>query len=125
MREIINLFEGSGDKIEILPVAYKHSDLAPVFSAATLRYHYTELAHGYAQRFNQGQGDPAFNSAGAFLHNLFFQQFRPVTRNNLPTGPVAGSTVNSVLFLIFVKKYPRWLLNFRAAAGFIWPDPGN
>lgn len=69
---------------ESLP--YGLNDLAPVMSKDTLNYHYGKLARGYATKYNAGQGDPDFNYAGSYLHNLFFPQLRAPASNNRPQG---------------------------------------
>ena len=73
-------------KIDALP--YGKNDLAPAISKATLEYHYEHLAKTYAKRFNAGEGDPDFNEAGVFLHNILFQQYTDARDNNEPTGKV-------------------------------------
>jgi Fe-Mn family superoxide dismutase len=88
MREIINLFEDKHDQVEIVKLSYSESALSPVLSSASMRMHYGKLAHGYAERFNKNQGDKTFNYAGAFLHNVFFTQFRASRNNNIPNGPI-------------------------------------
>jgi hypothetical protein len=49
-------------------------------------YHYGELAKGYVDRFNKGEGDPVFNEAGAYLHNIFFPQLMAPKNANAPKG---------------------------------------
>jgi len=92
MREIITLVETASkpQEVEIVPLAYTETELSPVMSKATMEYHYGKLAHAYADKFNRGEGDRAFNYAGAFLHNLFFPQFRKPRQNNKPNGPIAN-----------------------------------
>jgi len=68
--------------LEKLP--YDRTDLEPVMSKATIDYHFGELAKGYVDRFNKGEGDPAFNKAGAFLHNIYFPQLKPPAGANKP-----------------------------------------
>lgn len=95
-REIITLLEDKakpGD-IEIVKLNYGESSLAPVMNQSTVRYHYGKLAHGYADRFNKNEGDKTFNYAGAWLHNVFFTQFRSPRNNNKPNGPIS-SLINS------------------------------
>lgn len=96
MREIIKLIEdkSKADTVEIVKLNYNESALAPVFSSSLMRLHYKNLAHAYAERFNKGQGDKSFNYAGAWLHNLYFTQFRSPRTNNLPNGPI-GSLIKS------------------------------
>lgn len=92
MRDLIDLLESqskSGD-IDIVKLSYSPGSLAPVMSTGTVNYHYGKLAHGYAERFNNKEGDRAFNYAGAWLHNIFFSQFRSPRNNNVPNGPIGN-----------------------------------
>ena len=45
-------------------------------SSSTIDLHFGKLYKGYVDRFNQGEGDANFNEAGAFLHSIWFAQFR-------------------------------------------------
>lgn len=96
LRELITLCESTSSRehIEIIKLNYSEGSLAPTMSAATVRYHWGKLAHGYADRYNKREGDTQFNYAGAILHNLFFQQFRTARTNNIPNGPI-GNLINS------------------------------
>lgn len=86
-RHLLNLIEAKSKKqLELLPLTYKKTDLEPVLSKDTLDYHYSKLAKGYVDRYNSGQGDPKFNEAGAFLHNILFAQFYEPKGVNEPTG---------------------------------------
>jgi Fe-Mn family superoxide dismutase len=87
IRNLINLVEAKAKHelvLEKLP--YNRSGLAPVMSQATIDYHYGELARGYVDRYNKGEGDADFNEAGAFLHNIYFPQLMPPKANNQPKG---------------------------------------
>ena len=78
-------------ELTTLPLAYKKNDLAPVMSAKTIDYHYEHLAKNYAINYNSGKGNPRFNKAGNFLHNIFFAQFKkPVSGANIPHGEIAA-----------------------------------
>lgn len=92
MRDIIQLLEDKSkpQDIEIIPLNFTSNEVKPVLSQATLDLHYGKLAHGYADRYNKGEGDKDFNYAGAFLHNILFPQFREVRNNNKPNGPMLG-----------------------------------
>jgi Fe-Mn family superoxide dismutase len=68
------------------PLPYKRDDLEPVKSEDTLDYHHGELYAGYVKRFNKGDGDPDFNEAGAFLHDIYFTQFEIPKSSNDPFG---------------------------------------
>lgn len=92
MRDIIDLLEDKSKPkdIEIIPLNFTDSEVSPVLSKETIDLHYGKLAHGYADRYNNNQGDKDFNYAGVFLHNLLFTQFREVRNNNKPNGPMMG-----------------------------------
>lgn len=74
-------------KLERIKLDYAKNDLEPVMSAETIDYHYGKLYKTYCDRYNAGEGDPDFNEAGAFLHSLYFSQFREPAGANAPTGP--------------------------------------
>jgi Fe-Mn family superoxide dismutase len=76
------------EKLEPLKLNYSHTDLQPVLSKQTLDYHFDSLAQGYVKKFNNNEGDPKFNKAGAFLHEIYFSQFRKPQDDNTPNGPV-------------------------------------
>jgi Fe-Mn family superoxide dismutase len=101
LRNLINLVEAVNKpaEVEILDLSYELSDLAPVMSQDTLNYHYGKLAQGYATRYNAGEGDPDFNYAGAFLHNVFFPQLRAPRADNKPNGPVLN---------LIKRKFGTW-----------------
>jgi superoxide dismutase, Fe-Mn family len=92
MLEFIKVLEGKSKStdLEIIPLNFTKRDVSSVMSGATLDLHYDKLAKGYAKRYNEKEGDPDFNYAGAFLHNLWFTQFRKVALNNTPNGPMKG-----------------------------------
>jgi len=76
--------------IEIIPLNFDAKEVKPVMSQDTLDLHYDKLAKGYATRYNKHEGKAEFNYAGAFLHNIYFPQFREVINNNKPNGPIKG-----------------------------------
>ena len=87
MIELLKLIESkSRPKLELESLPYSRNQLAPVMSKETIDYHYGELAKGYVDRYNKGEGDPVFNEAGAFLHNIFFPQLMPPKNGNKPKG---------------------------------------
>lgn len=90
-RSLLNLIESKSKKeLSLQPLPYKKTDLEPVLSKDTLDYHYDKLAKGYVERYNSDQGDPTFNAAGAFLHNLLFEQFQEPKGSNDPTGLISA-----------------------------------
>ena len=82
------LKEGKAHKLEIKALPYSEGDLSPSISKDTIEYHYGKLAKTYAERYNNGEGDPTFNEAGVFLHNILFQQYQSPVNNNKPVGKV-------------------------------------
>lgn len=82
------LLEGKPHKLEIKNLPYEYTDLSPSISEDTLKYHYGKLAKTYAERYNANEGDPDFNEAGVFLHNILFQQYQSPSGSNKPTGVV-------------------------------------
>jgi Fe-Mn family superoxide dismutase len=80
------LQEASHKELELKKLPYARDDLAPITSENTLNYHYGKLAKGYVDRYNKGEGDPEFNKAGAFLHNIYFPQFCQPKDFKDPTG---------------------------------------
>jgi Fe-Mn family superoxide dismutase len=87
IRQLMDLVEAKSQQelvLEKLP--YNRNALAPVMSAATVDYHYGELARGYVERYNKKEGDATFNEAGTYLHNIFFPQLRAPKSNNQPHG---------------------------------------
>ena len=81
--------EGKPASLSIDPLPYDKDALSPAISKATIEYHYDNLAKTYAKRYNAGEGDPVFNEAGVFLHNILFQQYQESTgKTNKPVGKV-------------------------------------
>jgi len=68
------------------PLPYARDALGRSLSKTALDYHYGQLYKGYVDRFNKGEGDPDFNEAGAFLHDIYFTQFRSPKGSNAPVG---------------------------------------
>ena len=77
IRETLTLLEAkSKQTLEQIKLPYSTTALAPVMSSSTIDLHFGKLYKGYVDRFNQGEGDANFNEAGAFLHSIWFAQFR-------------------------------------------------
>ena len=68
------------------PLPYERTALGKSLSKASLDYHYGSLYKGYVDRYNAGEGDDEFNEAGAFLHDIYFTQFRAPKGSNNPVG---------------------------------------
>jgi Fe-Mn family superoxide dismutase len=85
MRDLIQLLE-EREHLERVKLKYSHSAFTPVLSKTNIDNHYDKLYKGYVDRYNKHEGDDTFNKAGAFLHDILFQQFRPVRGANAPYG---------------------------------------
>lgn len=86
IRSTLTLLE-SPEKLEQAKLPYSRTALSPVMSSALIDYHYGKLYKGYVDRYNKRQGDRSFNEAGAFLHDIFFTQFRS-PKSTAPTGKI-------------------------------------
>jgi len=75
-------------KLEQLTLPYDRSDLDPVISEDTMNYHYGKLYKTYVDRVNSKEGDLEFNEAGAYLHHLYFAQFRSPKTGSKPIDAV-------------------------------------
>lgn len=69
-------------------VTYDISKLKPVINEIGFNQHYNVIYKEFVDNFNSGEGDIPFNKAGAFLHELYFENIREVRNNNLPLGRV-------------------------------------
>ena len=82
------LHEGKSKHLEQIKLNYSRDDLDPVKSKETIDYHYGTLYKAYVDRYNNREGDLDFNEAGAFLHSIYFSQFRPPKSGNSPEGVI-------------------------------------
>jgi Fe-Mn family superoxide dismutase len=76
-------------KLQQLKLSYDRNELAPSISEDAIDYHYGKLYKAYVDRFNDNEGDPDFNEAGAFLHDIYFSQFQSPDNSNKPTGSIS------------------------------------
>jgi Fe-Mn family superoxide dismutase len=88
IRQTLDLLEDkSKSDLEQIKLPYSRTALTPVMSGPLVDLHYGKLYKGYVDRFNKHEGDRAFNEAGAYLHSIFFSQFKqPGT--NTPHGRI-------------------------------------
>jgi Fe-Mn family superoxide dismutase len=84
---IKKISEGKSLKdLEQASLPYARDGLGRSLSKQSLDYHYGKLYKAYVDRFNKGEGDIDFNEAGAFLHNIYFTQFKSPKNSNTPSG---------------------------------------
>lgn len=74
--------------LTMTPLPSGMNSFAPIFSSALMQLHYGKLYRGYVNRYNANQGDRTFSEAGAYLHEVYFSQFKPRTASNRPTGRI-------------------------------------
>ena len=86
---IKTISEGRTPKeLKQITLPYPRNGLGRSLSKQSIDYHYGTLYKAYVDRFNKGEGDSNFNEAGAFLHSIYFNQFRPPKGNNTPYGAI-------------------------------------
>ena len=84
---IKTIAEGRTPKdLKQVPLEYSRAALDPSLSKEAIDYHYGKLYKAYVDRFNVGEGDYNFNEAGAYLHSIYFGQFKPHSKTNDPEG---------------------------------------
>lgn len=77
IRKTLDLLEAKDkSKLEQIALPYSRGALAPVMSQGLVQLHYHKLYKGYVDRYNKGDGDKSTNEAGAYLHGIFFSQFK-------------------------------------------------
>jgi Fe-Mn family superoxide dismutase len=116
IRNTLDLLEAKSQvELEQIKLPYSHSALAPVMSSSTVDYHFGKLYRGYVDRYNKGEGDKTFNEAGAFLHAIWFAQFRaPSTRK--PTGVILSLIErNHKNFIEFKKAFKEAALKVQGS----------
>ena len=86
---ILNEEIDSDNKLIRIRLTYPLSALDPILSEETMNYHYGKLYKTYVDKFNNNEGDRDFNEAGAFLHRLYFEQFKESDNTNSPTGSIS------------------------------------
>ena len=95
---IKTIAEGRTPKeLEQIALPYPKDGLGRSLSKQAIEYHYGKLYKAYVDRFNAGEGDPNFNEAGAYLHSIYFSQFREPKGSNKPDGSI----------LLFIEKHHK------------------
>ena len=77
IRQTLDLLEDRAkSNLQQIKLPYSRTALSPVMSSGLVDLHYGKLYKGYVDRFNNHEGDRNFNEAGAYLHSIFFSQFK-------------------------------------------------
>jgi superoxide dismutase, Fe-Mn family len=80
------LVEAKKEKLELSKLKYAQNGLQPVMAKETIEIHYGTLTKNYFKNYNKDGDD--WNHAGAFLHAIWWDQFKPVMGGNSPTGEI-------------------------------------
>lgn len=67
-------------------ITYDISKLKPVINETSFDQHFNQIYKNHIVSYTSGIGDIPFNKAGAFLHELYFENIREARPNNLPLG---------------------------------------
>lgn len=116
IRQTLDLLEAKNKQtLEQIALPYTKTALAPVMSQATIDLHYGKLYKGYVDRYNKHEGDPGFNEAGAFLHSIWFAQFRS-PRTSQPRGAILNlMTRNHKSFVDFKEKFKEQAMKLQGS----------
>lgn len=108
--------------MKMIKLKYSDSDLSPVMSKETMDYHKNNLAKNYFKNFNEGIGDKDFNEAGAYLHNIFFGQFKKYSDSNKPSGKFLEIINNKYgSFGLFKEEFQSVAMSIQGS-GWIYVD---
>ena len=95
---------------------YTKDGLGRSLSKQAIDYHYGKLYKGYVDRFNAGEGDADFNEAGAFLHSIYFSQFRIPKGSNKPVGSVLNLIeTNHKSWENFLEKFEKTAMSIQGS----------
>jgi len=88
IRHLTDLTSTASNGRRRVKIPCPEEELSPAMSKATIDYHYGELYKGYVDKVNKGIGGD-FQVAGANLHDLFFSQLKPYSKENKPSGLIS------------------------------------
>jgi Fe-Mn family superoxide dismutase len=86
LKDFIAEAESSRPTLVLEKLPYARDALEPVMSKATVDLHYGVLSKGYVDRYNNKEGDDAFNFGGATLHNMYWATLQSPSTGNRPSG---------------------------------------
>lgn len=85
IRQYVKLLEEQNKQdLILLDLPYQNDQLAPTLSKQTVDVHYNQLTKNYFKNMDK---DPFFE-AGAYLHNLWWENLKPESKNNKPSDRV-------------------------------------
>lgn len=115
IRDTLNLINEAKNKLEQIKLPYSRTALSPTMTAATIDLHFGKLYKGYVDRYNNNEGDSTFNEAGAYLHSIWFSQFRSGTSKQ-PTGQILTLIErNHKNFIDFKNKFREEALKIQGS----------
>lgn len=83
--KIINEGE-TREELNLKKLNFSKSELSPIMSKKTIDMHYDILTKNYFKKAKK-TNDP-YQVAGAYLHNIWWQQFKKPQMNNSPYGEI-------------------------------------
>jgi Fe-Mn family superoxide dismutase len=117
-RDLISEAQTSREKLVLEKLAYARDGLEPVMSKATVDLHYGVLSKGYVDRYNNREGDDAFNYGGAILHNMYWATLQPPSTANKPHG--ASEELINKKFGSYEKFKKEFISKAKALQGSGW-----
>ena len=87
-RELIEKVLAEDADVRQIKLPVDSADLSPVFSKTAIDLHYGTLYRNYVKKSLAGEG--SFQTAGAKLHTLFFEQFQRPKSSNSPRDAIKG-----------------------------------
>jgi Fe-Mn family superoxide dismutase len=116
IRQTLDLLESKQkDKLERIRLPYSTTALSPVMSSGELELHYGKLYKGYVDRYNSGEGDSTFNEAGAYLHSIYFSQFKSPS-SKAPSGQILNIiNRHHTNFVDFKKNFKAEAMKFKGS----------
>lgn len=117
IRTTLDLLEAvEKPKLTQVKLAYSYSSLSPVMSQGLVDMHYGKLYKGYVDHYNNGTGDKSTNEAAAYLHGIFFSQFKRPGISK-PSGRISDIiNLHHSNFVAFKKHFKEEALEVSGSA---------
>lgn len=118
LKDYIVETETSRPTLSLEKLPYARDGLEPVMSKATVDLHYGVLSKGYVDRYNNREGDDAFNYGGAILHNMYWATLQQSSTANRPQG--ASEELINKRFGSYEKFKQEFISKAKALQGSGW-----
>ncbi|MCG7944789.1 MAG: hypothetical protein N0C84_00425 [Candidatus Thiodiazotropha taylori] len=119
--------------MKLVDINYDISGLKSVIDPQSFEMHYNKVYKNHISCYNESSNDIPFHKAGAYLHELYFENIRGARQDNYPTGKVAQIIIMRYgSFENFVKTCEEQITRlqgsgwiFMNSAGYINIIPNN